>query len=100
VLAACALFVSVTVAANASPHQDRDGNNKSSVSHTPCALRFLRQPNNPIAPKTVAQNYPVHLIKRVGGDLRGTTPAEMHEIVARQVAFWTKISKDVNIQPQ
>ena len=35
-----------------------------------------------------------------GGDVRGTTPAEMRALVARQVALWVKVAMDANIQAQ
>jgi len=36
----------------------------------------------------------------LGGDVRGTTPAEMRALVARQVALWAKLAKEANIQAQ
>jgi tripartite-type tricarboxylate transporter receptor subunit TctC len=36
----------------------------------------------------------------LGGDVRGTTPAEMRELVARQVALWAKLAKEANIPAQ
>ena len=35
-----------------------------------------------------------------GGDVRGTTPAEMRALVARQVALWARLAKEANIQSQ
>ncbi len=39
-------------------------------------------------------------LARLGGDVRGTTPAEMRALVARQVALWAKLAKEANIQSQ
>ena len=36
----------------------------------------------------------------LGGDVRGTTPAEMRALVARQVALWAKLAKEANIPAQ
>jgi tripartite-type tricarboxylate transporter receptor subunit TctC len=35
-----------------------------------------------------------------GGDVQGTTPAEMRALVARQVALWAKVAKEANVQVQ
>ncbi len=35
-----------------------------------------------------------------GGEVRGTTPAEMRVLVAGQVALWAKVAKEANIQVQ
>jgi tripartite-type tricarboxylate transporter receptor subunit TctC len=37
-------------------------------------------------------------LENAGGEVRGTTPAEMRDLVARQVAMWTKVAKSANIQ--
>jgi tripartite-type tricarboxylate transporter receptor subunit TctC len=39
-------------------------------------------------------------LESLGGDPQGTTPEEMRALVARQVALWAKLAKDVNLQPQ
>ncbi len=39
-------------------------------------------------------------LENLGGDPRGTTPAEMKALVARQVALWAKLARDANIQAQ
>jgi tripartite-type tricarboxylate transporter receptor subunit TctC len=39
-------------------------------------------------------------LAKFGGDVRGATPAEMGELVARQVALWAKVAKKENIQVQ
>jgi tripartite-type tricarboxylate transporter receptor subunit TctC len=36
-------------------------------------------------------------LENMGGDPRGTTPAEMRALVARQLATWTKLAKEANI---
>jgi tripartite-type tricarboxylate transporter receptor subunit TctC len=37
-------------------------------------------------------------LESFGAEVRGTTPAEMRELVERQVALWTKVAKAANIQ--
>jgi tripartite-type tricarboxylate transporter receptor subunit TctC len=37
-------------------------------------------------------------LEGAGGEVRGTTPAEMRALVDRQVKMWTKVAKDANIQ--
>jgi len=39
-------------------------------------------------------------LARLGGDVRGTSPAEMRALVARQVALWAKLAKEANIPAQ
>ncbi len=39
-------------------------------------------------------------LENLGGDARGTTPAEMKALVARQVAMWAKLAREANIQAQ
>lgn len=39
-------------------------------------------------------------LESLGGEARGTTPAEMKALVARQVAMWAKLARDANIQSQ
>jgi tripartite-type tricarboxylate transporter receptor subunit TctC len=36
-------------------------------------------------------------LEAMGGDARGTTPAEMRALVASQFALWTKLAKEANI---
>lgn len=36
-------------------------------------------------------------LEAMGGDARGTTPAEMRALVASQLAMWTKLAKEANI---
>jgi tripartite-type tricarboxylate transporter receptor subunit TctC len=37
-------------------------------------------------------------LESFGAEVRGTTPAEMRDLVERQVALWTKVAKAANIQ--
>jgi tripartite-type tricarboxylate transporter receptor subunit TctC len=37
-------------------------------------------------------------LEAAGGEVRGTTPAEMRALVERQVKMWTKVAKDANVQ--
>jgi tripartite-type tricarboxylate transporter receptor subunit TctC len=37
-------------------------------------------------------------LENAGGEVRGTTPAEMRDLVERQVRMWTKVAKDANIR--
>ena len=39
-------------------------------------------------------------LAQLGGDVRGTTPAEMRALVAKQVALWTQVAKKENIRFQ
>jgi len=36
-------------------------------------------------------------LEAMGGDPRGTTPAEMRSLVASQLATWSKLAKEANI---
>ena len=36
-------------------------------------------------------------LEAMGGDPRGTTPAEMRALVASQLATWTRLAKEANI---
>ena len=36
-------------------------------------------------------------LEGMGGDPRATTPAEMRELVASQLATWTRLAKEANI---
>ena len=36
-------------------------------------------------------------LEAMGGDPRGTTPAEMRSLVASQFATWSKLAKEANI---
>jgi tripartite-type tricarboxylate transporter receptor subunit TctC len=37
-------------------------------------------------------------LESFGAQVRSTTPAEMHDLVARQIALWTKVANEANIQ--
>jgi tripartite-type tricarboxylate transporter receptor subunit TctC len=37
-------------------------------------------------------------LESFGAEVRGTTPAEMRELVERQIALWSKVAKAANIQ--
>jgi tripartite-type tricarboxylate transporter receptor subunit TctC len=39
-------------------------------------------------------------LQSMGGDVRGTTPAEMRDLVARQLALWVKVAREQNIQTE
>ena len=37
-------------------------------------------------------------LQSMGGEVRGTTPAEMRDLVARQLALWVKVAREQNLQ--
>jgi len=39
-------------------------------------------------------------LQNMGGEVRGTTPAEMRDLVARQLALWERVVREQNIQTQ
>ena len=39
-------------------------------------------------------------LQGMGGEVRGTTPAEMRDLVARQLALWVKVAREQNLQAE
>ena len=39
-------------------------------------------------------------LQSMGGEVRSTTPAEMRELVARQLALWVKVAREQNLQSE
>lgn len=39
-------------------------------------------------------------LQSMGGEVRGSTPAEMRDLVARQLALWIKVAREQNLQAQ
>jgi tripartite-type tricarboxylate transporter receptor subunit TctC len=39
-------------------------------------------------------------LQGMGGEVRGTTPAEMRALVARQLALWVKVAREQNLQTE
>lgn len=39
-------------------------------------------------------------LESLGGDVKATTPEEMHDLVARQLALWTKVAEHAHIELQ
>jgi tripartite-type tricarboxylate transporter receptor subunit TctC len=39
-------------------------------------------------------------LQSMGGEVRGTTPAEMRDLVARQLALWVKVVREQNLETQ
>ena len=39
-------------------------------------------------------------LQSMGGEVRGTTPAEMRDLVARQLALWVKVAREQNLQAE
>jgi hypothetical protein len=37
-------------------------------------------------------------LESLGGDVTVTTPQEMRDLVARQIALWTKVARESNIR--
>jgi tripartite-type tricarboxylate transporter receptor subunit TctC len=39
-------------------------------------------------------------LQSMGGEVRGTTPTEMRDLVARQLALWVKVTREQNLQAE
>ncbi len=39
-------------------------------------------------------------LQSMGGEVRGTTPTEMRDLVARQLALWVKVAREQNLQAE
>jgi hypothetical protein len=37
-------------------------------------------------------------IEKIGGEVRATTPEEMRDLVARQVALWARVAREANVR--